>query len=115
MPGLPFELYIQCRTVWLSCQEFTSYKNLRSVFVPNELFPFLPGLPQADNSSDLVDQCLVYLVEKRLPGGLPVLPFFVKVLCKRYPEGDALRDDLDLLYRVNEKMRGRVVLAEVFR
>lgn len=98
MPGLPIELYNRCRTTLLKCNEFESYKALRAVFVTDQLFPFRPGLPSADNPGELVDRCLEYLLGKRLSGGRPVLPVFLATLRDRYLPGDALRDDLQALF-----------------
>jgi hypothetical protein len=98
MPGLPSDLYNQCRMVLIQCREFESYRSLRAVFVTEQLFPFRIGLSSADNPGELVDRCLDYLVDKCLSGGRPVLPVFLATLRDRYQPGDALRDDLQALY-----------------
>jgi hypothetical protein len=98
MPGLPPDLYTQCRTILLQCNEFENYRALRAVFVTEQLFPFRIGLPSADNPSELVDRCLEYLLGKRLTGSRPVLPVFLATLRDRYEPGDALRDDLQALF-----------------
>jgi hypothetical protein len=98
MPGLPPDLYTQCRTVLLRCREFESYRILRTVFVTDQLFPFRIGLPSADNPGELVDRCLEYLLGKRLTGARPAMPVFLATLRDRYQPGDALRDELEALY-----------------
>lgn len=97
MPGLPPDLYTQCRTILLQCHEFENHRALRAVFVTDQLFPFRIGLPSADNPAELVDRCLEYLLGKRLTGRRPVLPVFLATLRDRYEQGDALRDELGAL------------------
>jgi len=55
MPGLPPNLYTQCRTILLQCREFESYQALRAVFVTEQLFPFRIGLSPAANPGKSAD------------------------------------------------------------
>jgi predicted phosphodiesterase len=83
----------------MKCREFQSYRALQAVFVTEQLFPFRIGLPSANSPEERVSLLLDYLIGKRLSSGHPVLPVFLATLRDRYEPGDALRDDLDALYR----------------
>jgi hypothetical protein len=87
----------RCRAVFAQCSEFGSHTLLRSVFVTQQLVPFRLGLPDADSSAERIDLCIEYLLGKRLAGGQPVLPVFIEALRDKYPQGDALRDELQAL------------------
>lgn len=95
MPGLPLELYGDCRNTFLRCREFESYQALRAVFVTKDLSPFRIGLPSAGSPTGLVDRCLEHLLRSRLKGNRPVLPVFIATLRDRYHPNNALHDDLD--------------------
>lgn len=103
MTGLPEELYQQCRTTLLKCDEFDSHSSLRAVFVTDELRPFRHRLPTAASKSERVDTCLDYLLSQRLSDRRPVLPLFLVALRNRYEPGDALRDELDILTEATQK------------
>jgi len=98
MPGLPPNLYTQCRNTLLRCREFESDRALRVLFGIGELWAFRIGLPEAGNLTERVDLCLDYVLKQRLSGGRPVLPVFLATLRDRYEPGDALRDDLQALF-----------------
>jgi hypothetical protein len=100
MLGLPVDLYTRCRNTLLRCKEFEDNHSLRAIFVTDQLCPFKFRLPTAGNPSDLVDQCLGYLLDQYLSNGYPVLPIFIATLRNRYLPGDRLRDDLQTLYEV---------------
>jgi len=67
------------------------------MFITDELSPFRSGLPEAASKRGRVDACLAFLADKRLSDRCPVLPLFLATLRDRYREGDALRDELDVL------------------
>jgi len=98
MPGLPSNLYTQCRTILLQCREFESDRTLRALFNIGELWAFRIGLPEAGNLTERVNLCLDYVLKQRLSGGRPVMPVLLAILRDRYQPGDALRDDLQALF-----------------
>lgn len=102
---LPNELYHRCRATLLKCCEFDGNASLRSVFVTDELSPFLSGLPEAASKGERVDACLAFLMDKRLSDGRTVLPLFFATLCERYSPGDALRDELRTLVEESKVVR----------
>jgi hypothetical protein len=111
--GIPSDLFSQCRQTLLRCREFESYQMLRTVFVTDQLCAFKLRLPSADNPSDLVDRCLEYLIEQRLPGDRLPLPVFLATLRDRYRSGDALWDELDELSRAVQSAMAQSVPRRV--
>ena len=99
MAGLPSDLYTHCRNTLLACSEFEGDAALRALFVTEELAPFQNGLPDAASKSARVDACLAYLLPRRFSDGRPLLPLVLATLRDRYPEGDALHDDIQALQR----------------
>jgi formylglycine-generating enzyme required for sulfatase activity len=97
MPGLSGELYQRCRETLLRCSEFDSDATLRAIFAAAELRPFRNRLPAAANRNERVDVCLDFLLDQHLSDGQPVLPLLLGALRGRYQEGDALRDELEVL------------------
>ena len=99
MIGLSPKLHRRCRAALLKCGEFDSDESLRAVFVPDDLSPFRHAVPEATRKVDRVDGSLAYLLGKRLRDGRALLPVFLDTLSGKYPEGDALRDELAALAR----------------
>jgi hypothetical protein len=112
MRELPNVLHNQCRTVLLQCSEFDGDASLLAVFVTAELRPFQHGLPETASKKDRVDQCLDFLLPKRLSDGRPVLPLFLMALRNKYEPGDALRGELDTLAKATQKALSQVEQAE---
>lgn len=94
MVSIPDDFYHLCRTVFLQCDEFDCDPSLRAIFVIEKLRPFRDGLRTATSKRDRVDLFLDYVLDKRF-GSEPVLLIFLEVLCTRYPDGIALRDELN--------------------
>jgi len=97
MSPLLHNLLVRCRDTFLKCHEFSNYDTLHAVFIRPELSAFRFGLRRADNSSDLVDFFLEYIIELKLRGGYPVLPIFLTTLRDRYPPENELHNELDSL------------------
>ncbi len=95
----------QLRNVLLRCREFENINSLRSVFITSELLPFRAGLRMADNSAELVNLFLEYIILQKRSGGMPVLPIFINALKERYEIGDSIRDELDQLEIEYEELK----------
>ncbi|WP_460204632.1 5'-methylthioadenosine/S-adenosylhomocysteine nucleosidase family protein [Scytonema sp. NUACC21] len=91
---MPNHFYTRCRNVLLRCEEFDTNAKLGAIFITEKLYPFRSGLPEATNRNERVDLCLSYLRQKRHSSGEAIFPIFLEVLRDRYPEGDALREEL---------------------
>ena len=97
MLNLPSDLYNRCRTIFLTCSQFDSYEQLRSIFVTPELYPFRSGLRRGNSPEELVDFFLEFILEQELPGGDPAFPVFLTALRDKYREGNNRRTQLTLL------------------
>lgn len=104
MLSIPGELLSHCRNTFLQCQEFESYRALKAVFTTTELGPLRFGLREADNTNQLVDLFLEYILRQTLFDGTPALTVFIKVLVIRHFEGTATRQELELLHQKLESI-----------
>lgn len=113
--ALSQELYNQCRTTLLKCDELNSGTSLRAVFATVELSPFRDSLREADSKNDRVDYCLEHLPNQRLSDGRSVFTLFIEQLLNSRYEGDALRDELEgLLSRIRPSLEENCPIAIPF-
>jgi hypothetical protein len=112
MAGLPQELIARCHETMLRCGEFDNLQSLRAVFVTRELEPYQGRLPEGQSKAERIGLTIDYL-RFRLSDRRPVLLLFLAALRDRYPKGDALRDDLEMLHLQVQQALGHVETIEV--
>ncbi len=102
MIGIPNDIYTFCRNVLGKCSEFDTHRSLQAIFITEKLRPFSSGLPEATNRNERVDLCLNYLLQNRHSSGESIFPIFLEVLRDRYPEENALHEELNECMRKAE-------------
>ncbi|NEQ64357.1 MAG: hypothetical protein F6K21_02440 [Symploca sp. SIO2D2] len=116
MEGLPLELYLLCRQVFLDCDKFESYQVLRGFCSGvDALYPLKIKLKQASSCEALVESNLPIFMEyqdRRYGWGLLVL---VKILREICPQEDSRWHQIDSLYiQLQEIMvKRQTVLATI--
>jgi hypothetical protein len=98
MLSLPLDLLDRCRNLFLTCNQFESYEQLRAVFVTPELQPFRIGLRRENNPADLVNSFMDFILDQELSGGNPAFTVFLAALRDLYPEGNNRRNQLTQLF-----------------
>lgn len=94
MRGIPGKLLFSLKQALISCDEFYSPRQLRSIFSSAELKPWQNALPTADNPREQVDITIDYLARQERTGGEPVLPIFLKTLSEHYDLEDKRHSQL---------------------
>jgi len=101
--NLSQELYNRCRNTLLKCSEFDSNDSIRAVFVTVQLRPFQSRLPEAASKTERVDSFLAFVLDKRFRDARSVFLIFLEALRERYPEEDALFNEIEILRLEVEK------------
>ncbi|HYF63200.1 MAG TPA: hypothetical protein VD886_10335, partial [Herpetosiphonaceae bacterium] len=100
MLSLPSELDILCFDVFILCTEFDSSDNLRSVFSTDDLNPFINDIPGfSRNKRQYVSDVKLFLIQKELADGRPLMLPFLKALRINSRKEDSLHEKLRNLYQ----------------
>lgn len=70
MSGIPSELWLQLRKVFMECDVFESDRKLREFFQRESLSPFKSSLPEADSVGARADMLIAYLHNKARAVGI---------------------------------------------
>lgn len=88
MQSIPRPLHDQLSTVLLGCDALADDKQLRALFVIEELLPFRDRLPQAGDAKSHVNRLIEYLLTCKLTDGRSGLVLFLDFLSQQYHPAD---------------------------